>query len=105
MTTQNVPLVYNLTLGVTSVQILPTNPSRKALLFFNPSSNTVSVCPALGINGQQVPAVVNGAGSITIFSGGLLSIPQGGWPENMGLGAAFNAIASGANTPFSIWEF
>jgi hypothetical protein len=99
------PLGYAITLGTGSVQVLPVNPSRKAIIFFNASTNTVAVCPALTAGGQALVAVINGAGSITIVSQGLLTIPQQGWPDNVGIGAAFNAIASGASTPFSIWEF
>lgn len=104
MTTLATPFGYALTLGTSSVQILPANPSRKGLMFFNPSANTVSICPALTPGGAQLAAVVNGAGSMTVFSGGLLVLPQPGWSD-IGLGAAFNAIASGAATPFTVWEF
>lgn len=105
MTTAATPFGYSLTVGTVSAQILPPNPSRKALLFFNGSNNTVSVCPALTPGGAALAAVVNGAGSISILSGGgFLMLPQPGWPD-IGLGSAFNAIASGANTPFTVWEF
>jgi hypothetical protein len=105
MTTQSTPFGYALTIGTASVQILPVNPSRKALMFFNPSNNTVSVCPALAPNGAALAAVVNGAGSISILSGGgFLMLPQPGWPD-LGMGSAFNAVASGAGTLFTVWEF
>jgi hypothetical protein len=105
VTTAATPYSYNLTIGTVSVQILPANPSRKALLLFNPSNNTVSVCPAFTPGGTALAAVVNGAGSISVLSGGgFLMLPQPGWPD-IGLGSAFNAIASGAGTPFTVWEF
>lgn len=105
MTTLQTPWAYNLTLGVTSTQILPANPSRKGLIFFNPSNNTVSICPALTNTGAALPAVISGAGCFSVLSGGgMLALPQPGWPD-IGLGAAFNAIASGASTPFTVWEF
>ena len=105
MTTATTPYTYALTVGVTSQQILPVNPSRKAVIFFNPSPNTVSVCPVTTAQGAAQAAVLNGAGSISILSGGgMLVLPQGGWPD-IGLGSAFNAIASGPNTPFTCWEF
>ena len=105
MTTLITPFAYALTVGVASAQILPQNPSRKGLIFFNPSANTVAICPALTSAGAALAAVLNGAGSISILPSGMLPIPQPGWPENAGLGAAWNAVASGAGTPFSVWEF
>lgn len=104
MTTLVTPWAYNLTVGTASAQILPQNPSRKGLIFFNPSGNTVSICPATTNTGAALPAVVNGAGCLSILPAGLLALPQPGWPD-IGLGAAWNAIASGAGTPFTVWEF
>jgi hypothetical protein len=106
MTTLLTPFCYQLTIGVTSAQILPVNPSRKGLIFFNPSNANVSVCPAFNSAGGAAAAALNGAGSISVLSGGgMLVLPQAGWPESVGIGSAFNAIAAGANTPFTCWEF
>jgi hypothetical protein len=105
MTTALTPLGYALTIGTSSMQILASNPSRKGLMFFNPSSNTVAVCPAFNNNMQPLAAVINGAGAISVLPSGMLVIPQAGWADNIALGSAFNGIASGASTPFSIWEF
>ena len=104
MTTAATPFGYALTVGTASAQILPQNPSRKGLIFFNPSANTVSICPAVTPGGAALAAIVNGAGSLSILPSGMLALPQPGWPD-IGLGSAWNGIASGAGTPFSVWEF
>jgi hypothetical protein len=105
MTTALSPLAYALTLGTSSVAIVPSNPSRKGIIFFNPSSNTVAVCPAFTASGQALPAVVNGAGSINLLPNATLMLPPAGNDKTAGVGAAWNAIASGAATPFTVWEF
>lgn len=99
------PWGYAIMLGNTSAQILPSNPSRKGLIFSNPSNVNVAVCPALTSNNQPLAAVVSGAGSFTLFQGAILVLPQAGWPDNIGIGSAFNGIATAPNTPFTIWEF
>jgi hypothetical protein len=105
MTTLLTPFGYAPTISTTSVQVLPPNPSRKAVIFFNPSTTaTIAVCPSVTASGAALAAVINGAGSITIVAGGLLTLPQAGWPDSAGVGAAFNAIASGI-TPITVWEF
>ena len=105
MTTLLTPFGYAPTISTTSVQVLPPNPSRKAVIFFNPSSNTIAVCPVLTASGAALPAAVNGPGSINIITGGLLILPQQGWPVETGVGAAFNAIASGPTSALTVWEF
>jgi len=119
MTTELRPLAYLCLVGTSAINILPINPSRKGLLFYNPSANTVSVAPffgatftggAFGIPPGQTGLFasimsVNGPGTVSILSGGMLSIPQPGWGDTVGLGAAWNAIASGPNTNFTVWEF
>jgi hypothetical protein len=118
MTTEARPLTYLCVLSTTPANIMPVNPSRKGLIFFNPSNNTVAVAPAFGTTftggafnipmGTIGPVlgvmVVGGVGTISILPGGMLSIPQAGWPE-VGMGAAWNAVASGPNTYFTVWEF
>jgi|SRR6516162_537917 hypothetical protein len=105
MTTQLNPLAYAITLGTSSVQVLPSNPSRRGLIFFNASSNLVSVIPAVDNTGRPTTAIVNGPGCIAVVpGGGALILPQPGWTD-AGIGAAFNAIASAPMTAFTIWEF
>ena len=107
MTTQSTPFTNAPLVGTTAAQVATVNPSRKGIIFFNPSANTVTVYPGLSNTSQQIPInsmIVNGAGGITIVSGGLLALPQPGWPD-IGIGVNFFAVASGALTPFTIWEF
>jgi len=105
MTTQLNPITYVLTLGTSSVAVLPANPSRRALIFYNASNNLISVTPAFSNTGAAVTAVIGGPGCIAVPSGGgSLILPQPGW-DSVGIGAAFNGIASAPGTPFAIWEF
>jgi hypothetical protein len=105
MTTLLTPFGYALSIGTTSIGILPQNPSRKAVMFFNASANTIAICPTLTTSGAALPAAINGPGSINILNGGLLILPQQGWPVETGVGAAFNAIASGPTSALTVWEF
>src|SRR3974377_1230548 len=105
MTTQLNPITYALTLSTSSVLVLPANPSRRALIFYNASNNLISVTPTISNTGNPVNAMIGGPGCIAVPSGGgSLILPQPGW-DSVGLGAAFNGIASAPNTPFAIWEF
>lgn len=103
-TTILTPLAYALTVGTSSQQLVAANPGRKGLMIFNPSSNTVAVCPAVTTGGAALAAVVNGAGSINIVPGGLLTLPQPGM-NDAAVPSAFNVIASGASTAVTVWEF
>lgn len=103
-TTQILPLTYALTLGTTSTQIVPPNPTRKGILFHNPGPNSVAVCPSLNNQMQPVAAVINGAGSLTIVPGGVLSVPPQTWVDALAT-CGWNGIASGAGSPFTAWEF
>lgn len=102
--TQNLPFAYALTVGLTSVQVLPSNPTRRGVTFYNPGPNTVAVCPALNNSQQAQAAVVNGAGSISILPMNVLVMPPVAWPDAAAT-CAWNAIASGANSPFTAFEF
>lgn len=103
-TTILTPFAYALTVGTASVQLVPANPGRKGLMIYNPSNNTIAVCPAFTTANAALAAVVNGAGSINIVPGGLLVLPQPG-ATDAATPAAFNVIASGANSPVTVWEF
>ena len=72
------PIGWGVTVGTTSGVVLPSNPSRTALVFVNASQGiAVAICPAIiniGAGGffsgaQAGIAVVNGAGSITMQPG------------------------------------
>jgi hypothetical protein len=103
-TTLTLPLTYALTIGTSSTQVLPGNPARKGVVFFNPGPNSIAVCPSTNNTGATVPAVINGAGSITILPGGMLTVPPVPWIDGV-VTCAWNAIGGGAASPFTAWEF
>jgi flavoprotein len=64
------PYVYPVTLGTSSVQILPINPARKRVIFVNPNATAlVAVCPSGPSRNTNVAVVaaINGAGCRTIL--------------------------------------
>ena len=81
MTTQLLPLVYPLTIGTSSTQIMPPNPGRRGIVFYNPGASSVAVCPAVTSTGAPNPAVMNGAGSITIASLSVVVMPPVAWTD------------------------
>ena len=84
-----------ITVGVASAQIIGINNQRWRLIIHNPSASAVIyICPA-----SFGPAVVNGSGCLTINAGAQLIL------DNTRACGAFNAIASAAATPITIWEF
>lgn len=68
---------YSVTPTGSSSQAIGAQPNnnRIGLIFINPGSSvTVFVCQAFDNNQNALSAVVNGAGSIPIIPGGILSI-------------------------------
>jgi hypothetical protein len=102
--TTSLPLAYALTVSTTSIQVLPPNPSRRGIAFFNPGPNSIAVCPSLSNTLGATTAVVGGAGSITILPANMLVMPPVGWPDAVAT-VGWNAIAGGANSPFTAFEF
>jgi hypothetical protein len=98
------PLAYPLILGTASVQILPQNPTRLGIVFYNPGPNTVAICPATNNQGLPLAAVIGGAGSMTLTPNNVTLMPPVPWADATATNA-WNAIASGAATPFTVWEF
>jgi hypothetical protein len=102
------PYTYPLTIGTSSVTILPNNPGRKKLVFQNPNDTAkIAVCPVGPTRtvGSFV-AVINGADCTTILpydrvevSGGTASDPQ------QAMGAAWVGIASAPGSALKIWEW
>ena len=96
------PIVWALTLGTGSIGILPQRP-RSSLYFFNPggsppgTGNIVYICPSLDPYGNPLAAAVGGPGCIAVPVG--IGVTIGFTTQ------AFNACASGVNTPFTVWEF
>lgn len=102
--TQTSPLAYSFLLGTASAQILPFNPTRRGIMFYNPGPNTVAVCPAVNNTGGANAAAISGAGSLTILPMNVLVIPPVPWVD-AACSVAWNGVASGANTPFTAFEF
>jgi flavoprotein len=112
MAQQIPPYVYPVTLGTSSVSVLPANNARKKALFHNPNDQAkVAVCP-IGpdrkANGSQalITAAINGAGCTTILpyqtveiTGGTPSGPQQQMPS------AWVGIASAPGSALTILEW
>lgn len=96
--TSSDPTVTAASVGVASAQCIGANVARSAIFFHNPntvaSAIQISICPA-----SFGAAVLNGAGTLTLGPGGsaLFDITK--------TGGAYNAIASGAASALTIWEF
>jgi hypothetical protein len=67
------PYTYPLTLGTSSVTVLPADPARKKVIFHNPNDQAkIAVCPigpgrAVGSSQSLIIAAINGAGSSQFF--------------------------------------
>jgi hypothetical protein len=109
---QTPPYTYPLTIGTSSVTILPANPSRKKVIFHNPNDTAkIAVCPvgptrAVGGSQSLIVAVINGAGCITLLpydraeiSGSTASGPQ------QSMGSAWVGIASAGASALTVLEF
>jgi len=94
-TTRTIPIVTAGSVGVASAQLLAANAARTAMILHNPSATaTVSITTL-----TQGAATLNGAGTLTF--GPLATILL----TDLRVTDGFNAIASGAASPFTIWEF
>jgi hypothetical protein len=106
------PYTYPLTIGASSVTVLPANTARKKVIFHNPNDTAkIAVCPigpnrAPGSAQTLIVAVINGAGCITLLpydrveiSGGTASGPQ------QSMGSAWVGIASAGASSLTIWEW
>lgn len=82
--------------GVASAQVIAANQNRTRIMFANVhATQSVALCPTS--NGA---AALNTAGSITLGPG--VAIILDGDSVSFD---AFNAIASGAASPLTIWEW
>jgi hypothetical protein len=110
------PYTYPISLGTTSVSILPANTSRKKLIFHNPNATAlVAVCPVgptrmpsspPGPAGPPIVAAINGPGCLTLIpydrqeiSGSTPSGPQQQMPS------AWVGIASAGSSALTVLEF
>jgi hypothetical protein len=110
---QTPPYTYPLTIGTSSVSILPADPARKKLIFHNPNDQAkVAVCPVgpnrLANSSQAlIVAVINGPGCITILPYDRLNLDNGAAASNPPLsnGSAWVGIASAPGSALTIWEW
>jgi len=109
---QTPPYVYPISLGTSSVSILPANTARKKVIFHNPNDTAkIAVCPVgpnrlAGSSQAAIVAVINGAGCITLLpydrieiSGSTASGPQ------QQMGSAWVGIASAPGSALTLWEW
>jgi hypothetical protein len=106
------PYTYPLTIGTSSVTVLPANTTRKKVIFHNPNDTAkIAVCPigpnrASGSAQTLIVAVINGAGCITILPYDRLEV-SGGTPSGpqQAMGSAWVGIASAGASSLTIWEW
>jgi hypothetical protein len=107
------PYTYPITLGTSSVTILPANPARKKLIFHNPNDTAkVAVCPigpsrTPGSAGTLIVAAINGAGCVTILPYDTLVIDNGAAAAGspMSNGSAWVGIASAGGSSLTALEW
>jgi hypothetical protein len=101
------PIGWGTTVGLVSGPVMPSNPSRSALVFVNASTGAaVAICPAvvnvgaLGVylGSAAGVAAINGAGSITMQPGDKFII------DTLNCTCAWNGIASGTGANLTILE-
>jgi hypothetical protein len=110
---QQPPYTYPITLGTSSVTILPANPARKKLIFHNPNATAiVAVCPvgptrAAGGSPALIVAAVNGAGCISILPYDRIELTNGAAASGPPLSnnSAWVGIASAPGSAFTVWEW
>jgi flavoprotein len=104
------PYVYPVTLGTSSIQVLPVNPLRKRVIFVNPNATAlVAVCPfgpARNTN-VAVVAAINGAGCRTILPYDAFTVDgsSGGSGPPLYMPSAWVGIASAVSSALTILEF
>jgi flavoprotein len=103
------PYVYPVTLGTSSIQVLPVNPLRKRVIFVNPNATAlVAVCPSGPSRNTNVivTAVINGAGCRTILPYDAFTIDgSGASGPQLSMPSAWVGIASAVSSALTILEF
>lgn len=101
------PWDYNPTLTTTPAQVLPVDPVRRRIIFFNPSPTvTIAFCPSQVTRaGATFACAVNGAGSITLLPMASFVL-DGGTPAGppLAMGAAWFGVAT-TSAPATVFEF
>jgi hypothetical protein len=109
---QSPPYTYPLTLGTSSVTVLPPDPARKKVVFHNPNDTAkIAVCPVgpnrTAFSSQAlIVAVINGAGCVTILPYGQVEISgsTASGPQQQ-MGSAWVGIASAPGSAFTVYEW
>src|ERR1700733_6571192 len=103
------PYVYPVTLGTTSIQVLPINPARKRVIFVNPNATAlVAVCPLGPARNTNVAVVaaINGAGCRTIMPYDAFTVDgSGASGPQLYMPSAWVGIASAASSGLTAYEF
>jgi flavoprotein len=103
------PYVYPVTLGTSSIQVLPVNPLRKRVIFVNPNATAlVAVCPSGPSRNTNVivTAIINGAGCRTILPYDAFTIDgSGASGPQLSMPSAWVGIASAAASALTVLEF
>ena len=107
------PYTYPLTLGTSSVTILPANPARKKVIFHNPNNTAmVAVCPIGPTRVAQgslalIVAAINGAGCMTLLPYDRIDLNNGAAASNppMSMGSAWVGVASAPGSALTVWEW
>jgi hypothetical protein len=107
------PYVYPLSIGTSSISILPADPARKKLYFHNPNDTAkVAVCP-IGPNRTAqssqtlIVAAINGAGCVTLLPYDRMVVDNSAAGSNppLSMGSAWVGIASAPGSALTIWEW
>ena len=101
------PVSWGTTVGIVSQPAIPSNPSRKGIIFINASAGVaIAIAPAqtnIGLNGVYAVttpsiAAINGSGSITMQPGDKFII------DTLNCTAAWVAVAGGAGGILTMLE-
>lgn len=103
--TPALPYTYPVTVGTSSAQAMPVNPSRKRIEFVNPNATAlVAICPTISRTATPtITCTVNGPGSVTLLP--YQSYRVDGVGGNPQVNTAWNAIASGAGSSLTVFEW
>jgi flavoprotein len=103
------PYVYPVTLGTSSIQVLPVNPLRKRVIFVNPNATAlVAVCPSGPSRNTNVAVVaaINGAGCRTILPYDAFTVDgSGASGPQLSMPSAWVGIAGAVSSALTILEF
>lgn len=98
--TNSTPVGYGPLVGLTPMQVIGANPTRQTLVFYNPGSGQVAICPVnpplSGV--AALTPTINGPGSVTLSQNGTAVF------DTLVCTAAWQAVAALAGSPLTIYE-